>query len=85
MSFLDSRSKRALDFRLEYIPDHCGHLAIEPLEEHLTRQPLRPKVWVAHPAVKLLLKDPLSSVVDQEIEILQESNGLDKVDTRICS
>ena len=37
-----SDSKRGLDLRLEHVPDHRGQVAVKPLEEHLTRQLIRP-------------------------------------------
>ncbi len=64
MSSFESKSKRGLDSRLEHVPDHRGQLAIEPFEEHLTRQPIRPQFGIAHPTVELLFDNPLPSVID---------------------
>ena len=78
-SSIECESERGLDSRLEHVPDHRGQLAVEPLVEHLTCQLFRPANQVAHPAVELLFEDPLPSVVDKEVEILQEIDALNEV------
>ena len=55
-------SDQGLDSRLEHVRDHRRQLAIEPFEEHLTRQLVRPCFRVAHPSIELLLEDPFPVV-----------------------
>jgi hypothetical protein len=75
---VESESECGLEFRLEHVPDHCGQLGVEPFVELFTRQLFWPSLRISHPAVELLLEDPLPSVVDKELEILQVMNALDK-------
>ena len=83
-SDLRARSERGLDFRLEHVPYYRAQLAVEPFEQHFTRQLVRPRILIAHPAVALPLEDPLPSVIDEEFKIIQKVNALNKVDTWAC-
>ncbi len=85
MSSSEYESRHRLDSRPEHVPDHRGQLAVRPLQEHATRQFVRPWFRIAHPTAELLSKDPLPIVLDEDIEIIQIVNGLDKVDARACS
>lgn len=74
-----------LDLRLEHVPDHRAQFAVEPLEEHLMCQLLRPQVRFAHSAVELLPKDPFPVVGDEFCEVLGEIRIFNEVDARFFS
>ena len=44
-----------------------------------------PQIWIAYPAVELLFKDPLPIVLNEQIEVLQEIDALNKVYTGALS